>query len=457
MSFLLLILLTIVQGLMGFGLITLVRLRLRTALLVPLAVICGIGVCSLLPFLLQLAYIPLTALNIALAICISTVLLNLRFRTGVARLRRQPPINISFALYDLAYGLVALVLIVLSVWRSYSLPPFPRDLTSGAEVIAEYAVKEKTLINSVFSLDLNSTNNPFKPPFIASLQVIYKYIGFPFGQIWLGVLFICFIVFIFLALSSRIHRLLAGLLVVIFLAIPEMYAYTFMALFDYSNAVFFFLSVYFFASYCSRGQHNELFFSGLMMALATYTRSETLVLACLLMLPLLWHHYRNGDSLLVMATRSLRLLAPSFICYVLTVTIYMGWYLPLSYGVGDQVNKHLLDPSPFFERFYDMNVSLIFSEDGVSYYGYFIFLFLLILLFDLVLSGFRTRTSRNWLAAVAVVYVGLPLLGYLLPLLDLDHSTKRGLFKIFPLMLFYMGSSRLVRQLSESIKRWENK
>ena len=80
----------------------------------------------------------------------------------------------------------------------------------------------------------------------------------------------------------------------------------------------------------------------------------------------------------------------------------------------------------------------------------------LFFLFDFVLSDRWQTEPRNWSYAVLVIYLGLPFLGFLLPLMDLDNSTKRGLFKIFPLMLLYMASSNLLRDLSERISRWEN-
>jgi len=67
------------------------------------------------------------------------------------------------------------------------------------------------------------------------------------------------------------------------------------------------------------------------------------------------------------------------------------------------------------------------------------------------------NTTRNWLYAVLVIYIGFPLMGYLLPLLDLDNSTKRGLFKIFPLMLLYMANNSLLVSWSQRITKWETK
>ena len=45
------------------------------------------------------------------------------------------------------------------------------------------------------------------------------------------------------------------------------------------------------------------------------------------------------------------------------------------------------------------------------------------------------------LYGIGAVYIGLGLVGYLLPLADLMNTTKRGMFKLLPLMLWYMGNS----------------
>lgn len=76
---------------------------------------------------------------------------------------------------------------------------------------------------------------------------------------------------------------------------------------------------------------------------------------------------------------------------------------------------------------------------------------------DLLLIRKLNRQAVNWLFAILVVYLGLPLLGYLLPLLDLHNSTKRGFLKIFPLMVLYMGNTQLLIKLSEKIYKWERR
>lgn len=440
----------------GFGVLCLFRLWLRPGMFWPLAFLCGTAVFSFVPFLLQLLHIPLTQISISIALALSIAALNFRFRAGLKHLPQLKPFrHLHFDWYKIPIFLVIAGIVIVSVWRCYYLPPFPRDLTSGAEVIAEYAAKEGSMINSVFSVDVSTTNNLFKPPFITALQLIYKLAGLPFGQIWLSGVFVSFLLFLYGALCRRIHPLLSGLLLVFFLAIPEMYAYTFMVLYDYSNAVFFCLSAFFLFEYFRNHQKNHLLFAGWMMGVATYIRSETLVLACLLMTVLLWHHIRRWESFTRMASRAFYFLWPAFFIYLVSVSLYLNGYLPVTYRVDALVNRHLLDLRPLFSRFYDMNTQLIFGVDGINYYGYFVFIFIIIILFDIVFSRRLAKTSKNWLFAVLVVYFGLPFLGYLLPLLDLDNSTKRGLFKIFPLMLLYIGNSQLLIDLSASIRKWE--
>ena len=100
---------------------------------------------------------------------------------------------------------------------------------------------------------------------------------------------------------------------------------------------------------------------------------------------------------------------------------------------------------------------MICSEQGVDYYGYFIFIFLIFLIVEIVFIDNWRKEPKTWLYGVMVIYFGYPFLGYLLPLLDIDHSTKRGLFKMFPLMLMHMGRSGLLRSFSVWIWNWEKR
>jgi hypothetical protein len=444
-SVLLLILLILCQGITGLGLISLFNIKGKPALMIALWFLAGIAVFSFVPFLLQLLYVPLTSLAVFSALMLAMLLLNTRYmQNGLLLKQVLRELRFSIRLYEIPFLLVVAAIVLISVWRCFYMPPTSRDLTSGAEVIAEYAVREKTMLNSVFTVNLETTNNQFKPPYITSLQIIYKYAGFYFGQIWLSTIFIAFLVFLYQALVQHLHRILAWALLIVSLAIPEMYAYTFMVLFDYSNAVFFFLSAYFLFD---RKAHN-IQLSGLFMGIATYVRSETLILACMMALYIVWKRKQLLRNLAWF-------LLPAFLFYLLSVTIYINLYLPVPYDVKGLVNPELLSPASLLKRFIALNDEIIFHHQGVIYYNYIFFIFLALLGSDLVFSRKLNPAARNWLFAVLVVYLGYPIMGHMLPLLDLHNSTKRGLFKIFPLMLMYMGNSTILIEWSVKLKQWE--
>jgi len=451
---LIILLLAALQCSAGFGVLSLCNVRLKPGMHLSLSMLLGVAVFSFVPFLMQLLYLPLTHVTVSASLVVACVLLNIKFAKSKEILRElKQQVRFKIALYEIPFLLILGVIMAASIWRCFYFPPTPRDLTSGAEAIAEYALREKTLINSVFTVNTESTNNVFKPPYVICLQLIYKMAGFPFGQLWLSMVFISFTVFLYHALSLKLHKILAGFLLLCFMAIPEMFAYTFMVLFDYSNAVFFFLSIYFLVDYCSSPKTGCLVLAGLLMGVATYTRSETLVLAFLVAPVVLLNSIKQRQGLIKFFASPIIFLLPTVLLYVLCGPVYLDHYLPVKYDVAGLVTPHLLDFKPLLTRFKDMNTQLMFSQTGINYYGYFIFLFIVLMVAEVAVVRWVTREAANWLYAVLVIYVGLAILGYLLPLMDLDNSTKRGLFKIFPLMLLYMANNGLLVKLSGWLAR----
>jgi len=462
----------------GYGLLTLFGLRLKTAYTITLSLLLGIAVASFIPFLLQLFYIVLTPATVFGSILLSALLLN---TPTLRRIRKEgfPSVRQSFAIkpfrirpYEIPYLLILGFLVFVSIWRCYYLPPTSRDALSGPEAIAEYAVREHTMINSFFSIDLWSTNNQFKSPFLISLQMICKMAGFPFGQVWLSVVFVSFMVFLYHVLKEKLHPIIAGLLILLLMMAPELYAYTFMILYDYSNMVFFFLSLYFLFDYFSSRAPSSLvntaapanrqfYFAGLLMGIATYIRSETLVLA-LLFLPLIFiAQLRDAQSFDKAALAKKMILAdilfllPSLLGYYLTAQLYIGHYLPVHYDIGGLVNPHLTDLHPLFQRYADIATRLLSGEFAIQLWGYLFYLTAFLFLAECIFIRRFSRPALNWLYAIVVVYLGLGALGYLLPMMNLNETTKRALFKLLPLALLYLANNGLLIRLSQWISRWE--
>jgi hypothetical protein len=462
MQFIALILLILCHLLSGYGILTLFDVRQKTGITITLSLILGVAVASFLPFLLQLFYLTITPASVFISLVIACLLLNIRtflllrsnglpsFRTLLIRLR-----SFRVEWYEIPYLLIIGFLVFVSVWRCYYLPPTSRDALSGPEAIAEFAVREHTMINSFFSIDLWTTNNQFKSPFLISLQIIYKMAGFPFGQVWLSIIFVSFTVLLYKVMKERVHPVIAGLLLLIFLMTPEVYAYTFMILYDYSNMVYLFLGLYFLFDYFKSKLPADFYLATLLMGLATYIRSETLFLVALFIPPILVAAFRDKLSYKKMAWMTGLFVLPSLAGYYLTTQLYIRHYLPVKYDIGALVNTHLTDLHPLFGRYGDILTHLMMGEFAIHLWGYIMYIFFVLLLAEALLMRGFSKEARNWLYAILVVYVGLGILGWLLPLMNLNETTKRGMFKILPLMLMYMASNEWLLRLSAKIRSWE--
>jgi hypothetical protein len=458
MTIIYLTLLLTVHYLTGNGLLHLFNLELSRPKKVALSFLTGIVIASFVPFLLQLAYVAISFSTVWASLLTVCGVMNI---SQIRELKRQTFRDANFRLlprfkiYEWPFMILFGMMLIASLWRSFYQPVVARDMLSGPEVIAEYAVREHTMINSFFTVNLETTNNHHKPPFIIGLQIIYKLIGFPFGQIWVSIVAIVFTIFLYQLLRERVHALIACTLLLFFFAIPELYAYTYVMLFDYSNMVFFFVAVYFLQQYFVTAQKRSFYFSALLFAFATFIRLETLVFAAM-MVPMTWLHvYRKKESLKGIFSLSIMLVALPFVVYFLWVNIYLKYYMPAQFHLDQQINSNLSDLTPLFTRFKEMHSKLLLGEYSRPLWAYFILVFLLIVAFDLVMFRRIKKESLTWYYAIAVIYFGLPLLGYLLPLMDLLNTTKRGLFKIFPLTLLIMANTTLLQKLSLRITHWE--
>jgi len=477
MPFIAFLLLTIGHFMSGYGILTLFGIRLSKTFTITLSLLLGMAVASFIPFLLQLFYIVLTGTSIFLALAATALLLNiptfLRIRReGFGAAGRKSTFNVPFRSfrirpYEIPFLLIIGFMVFVSVWRCYYMPPTSRDALSGPEAIAEYAVREHTMINSFFSVDLWSTNNQFKSPYLISLQMIYKLAGFPFGQVWLSTIFVSFTIFLYHALRQRVHPVIAGFLLLLFTMVPEIYSYTFLILYDYSNMVFFFLSLYFLFDYFGNGPAakelatsysrpaTQLYFAGLLMGIATYIRSETLVLAVLFLPLLLRMQLRDRYPVKKIVRAQFFFLLPSLVGYYLPAQLYNKYYLPVHYNVGAQVNDHLNNWQPLIQRYKDIITRLMTGEFSIQLWGYILYIFFFLFLAELIFLRRFSKEARDWLYAIIVVYLGLGLLGWILPLMNLLESTKRGLFKLIPLIIFYVAANGWLTRLSSRIYRWE--
>lgn len=467
MDLLKILLLLFVQFGIGFGIISFFKLNFRPWMTIGLSILLGLGIISLVLLFPIFVRLSLTANAFYLTIAITLLLSNIssikQKGRNYKKLFLDSGIFSKIKIYEIPAILLIIFLIFVSSWRCFYFPPTPRDLTSGPEAIAEFAVREHKIASSLFTVNFETTNNQFKSPYIIVLQMLYKFMGFPFGKVWLISILIGFYLFLYQALSRNIHAIFAGALLFWFILIPEMFSYTFMVLYDYSNAVFFSVGAFFLYEYIKEKENKApLILSGIFFALATYIRTETLVLIPFVGLSyfvatLVWKKEKIGKVL----TSVMIVFLPSVIIYFVTGSYYLNHYIPQHYDIDGLVNKNLGNLAPFFDRLSGIG-ELLEGKVFVNLYGNFLNLFILVLVIDIVLKFVlkspadiemkKNRVGYLWVTGAALLIIGISFLGYLLPLMDLENTTKRSLFKLFPFLLLYFGHSLVFRKLTLILK-----
>ena len=87
--------------------------------------------------------------------------------------------------------------------------------------------------------------------------------------------------------------------------------------------------------------------------------------------------------------------------------------------------------------------------------GLYIYAFIMVVVLDLIIFRKITKEGRYFLYGIAVIYFGMPLLTYLTDWFNIT-TAKRGLFKMFPLMLLYISHSGIITRLSQAITAFEH-
>lgn len=457
MSLIIFLLLGIAHFLTGYGIIRLLKVQLAPVLMLSSSVITGIFLASLIPFLLQLAFIPLTPFTVfGCWAALLAVLLFLVFRqTGMQDIKLRMQYNLK--LCEWPFLLLIGFILLITTWRCYFQPPMARDLLAGAEVIATFALREKTMINSVFTVDIGVNNNIFKSPFLVSLLLLYKMAGLGYGSLWLSLLHISFTCFIYSLLRKQVHPVIAGVLMLFLVSVAEMYAYSYLVLYDYSNMVFFFLGYFFMGEYLKHSQKNILCLSALLFSAATYARSETLILLLLLLPLLLINTYRSPlkSRMRYVLTNSLLLAVPSFVAYLVVIVVYNNHYLPVQYNVNGLMNAAPLELAPLWARLKGIWTYLLTGELSVRFYGYIFHAFSVLSVAGLIFSRRWSANALFWLYGILVVFAGLCLIGFMFPLMDVMNSTKRGFFKLFPLIICCLAANPMIQALSSRLGQWE--
>jgi len=447
-------LLFLIQGLLTLRLLKkndVIKIDLES---IALSIILGMGIGSFLTFILEVFSIPLTFISI--------FGINVLFIAVLWILKRKISFQFEFRfnLWDVLPLISIFFFAGISIWRTYYYPPYSYDSMMGIDLVAKYAVRDGSIANSqlfkeLLPLSQVYTNQLFYAPFTMLMQVIYRTIGIDFGQIWLGVISLSFLLFFYAVAKKLAHPFIAFFGVLFILFVPEFFAYSFILQTDYSNAIFFFIGVYFFYLYTLKNEISDIAISTLAMFFACWTRTETIFFIPFGSLMLLILKKRESNTLKL---NSLKI--PFLFSFIPAIAIFLWniffieFYMPKGVDPGGQIDpqtNQLL--TKIAGNISGMNEIVIFRD---QLWNESIPIFLVLLGTSLLYAILKRRTPGGIqiLYWIGVLYFVFHVLLILFPAVNIDATFRRGFFKFIPLMGIYLVLSDLGQWISTGLKKF---
>ena len=433
----------LLQFLVGFGVIDRFEIITRLPQKIALSVILGFFISTISIFVLELSHISLALPHIMMAIGATALGINFNLPRLFRSLRQLFKANqFNVKIYELIFLFGISYLLFFSVWRTYAIPVTPYDSIVGIDLVARQAVKEGHIVSSIFYRpDFRPflSTQPYYAPFTMLMQVIYRSAGLPFGQMWLGILSIAFFVFAYNKLSERINPVLAGFFVLLLIASPELYAYTFLLQTDFSNAVFFAIAMILTIDFSESKRMQHLYLGALFMAAACWSRTETIILV----LPvgaIIGKHVYARFSWKPLLHGSVYI----GFCGLFTAlwnVIFFQFYFPVVPEVADQINwEGLYSVTKSSEVLNGMNAYFFSTE----YWGYFIYIFLAVCLANLLLT--RNLRAMMPLAWIIIFYICFFIMLHHFKLMNIEYTFRRSIMKFLLLMCLMIGELRILQR-----------
>jgi hypothetical protein len=446
-----LVLMLMMQWGIGLGTIGAIGYRVERSTLLPLSLLLGMFLHTVAMFLAQLAGVPLSMQTMLVSGTIVLVLPVVRWKTlrntleGLFALPRIRP-----TLYDVViFGFVGYIGYMV-VWASWYWPVTPFDAMAGIDLVARYAAKDGMIANQVFtdpSLQGQLSNQPFYAPFAMLMQVMMKLIGYPYTQIWVSIVAICFWWFVWSVLRRLVHPLFAGLLLVLFVLTPEMLGYSYILQTDFANAAFFTIGCVMLARSIDEEQLGGVVVSALAFAGACWSRTETPLLVVLVgavALPKMLRVFGPAKGLI----GAVSVLAMSTFTFGLWNVVFFNSYLPVRPSTSEQIRGF------DFERFTEVVASSWSSViASTELWGWIVWLFLGVLVIDIIIN--RRISQPIILGCIVAAVLGLYMVGTIFSAAIVEQTLRRGMFKVIPLMVIAIAGSGIVSSASSALFSWE--
>lgn len=448
-----LLLLTIAQFLLGVGVLAKLAPMLKRFQAIPLAVLIGTFGSTLAVYLIGLFGLTVNWVTFLGLFAVLLAACLFPFQSSMAFVKRLFVFKgFDFKAYELVTIGVIVYIFFISAWKAYYLPVVSFDSVNGIDLYAKTAIREGTLVPFIFDgVYIKSlSTQAYYAPYTAFMQIVYRLAGTEFGQVWLSVVFMCFIVYIYHALKEYVHPALAGLITVFVATVPEFYAYTFILQTDFSNAVFTLIGVVFLAQFWDSGAFERLNLSALFFAMACWTRSETVFFLPWFGLFVFVKLWKTNKLEAFKRTALFGVLAGS--TFFLWNIVFYRFYFPGAPKTGNLIRMGDYSGDSIGSVIAEINEKVLFAD---HYWGYVLYLVILCVVLDLLV--FRKLGGKFYLLSLLIFYVTFILLELHFVHFNIENTFRRGFFKFVVVGYFYLSQSLVLKKVSDAITKFELK
>jgi hypothetical protein len=442
----------LLQWLVGLGLLATMRAALPRSITLPTGLLLGAYVHTLIVVVLDLLGVRLTFGSVTGVLGVTAVIANAwwpRVRTWYAALINKP--TFTFRLYDIAAYVIAAYLVFVAMWAAWYWPVTPFDAMAGIDLMARQSVADGTLNNSILTdpaLAGRLSNQPFYAPFAMLQQVIYRLMGWPFGQVWMAVTAFCYYWVMWAMLRRAVHPFIADVLALLLIMVPEVHGYTYLLQTDFLNAVYLTVGIIILGIDIERNEARHGMLAALFFAAACWSRTETILLVGLGLI-----------SVFVPMQRALGLQGALRYAGAIAVAAFASfalWHVIYFYGVFPVHPDAASEIAGFDVEWFGLvvlNLAVDVLAD-IGLWGWTLPLFVLVIIASLVQR--RSIGDRWTLLWIVAILVGLEIVGTLFASAVVQQTLRRGVFKLIPLMYLFMARSPILEIAGERLRRWES-
>jgi hypothetical protein len=450
---------TFFQLLAGLGFLATTSVRLPRSVVLPVSLLMGMVLHSIVLLLFDVFAIDLSKGAMVTAAGCAAVAMHgawPRVRAWYATLFAAPSMQIR--LHDIVTFVILAYAMYIPLWASWYWPVTPFDAMAGIDLVARTAVAEGRIDNSVFTdpaLQGRLSNQPFYAPFTMLMQVITRLMGFPFGQVWLGVVAVMHVWVMWMTLRMLVQPLVANVLVLLLVMTPEVHGYMYLLQTDFVNSVYMTLGVVAMMLAVSTKDARVLALAAMAFAAACWSRTESVLLVGFGLagsFPLLRQAFGTKHSI-----RWVVIIAfASAITFALWHVLYFRVILPQHPDTLAELTTPTL--ARLVEVVSAIAGNMIFD---VRLWGWTFYVWLGLVGAGMYVAmrskGLKIEVVGNNMVAIwaLAVFLGLVLTGTIFSSAIVEQTLRRGIFKLVPLMFLLMATMPIVQRLAQRVDRWE--